>query len=87
MPGVPHGLMRLGLLVPALVIRHDGRVQLLVLLQGLAHTGHVPVPEDAESSRNQPLTVLNASNGVHRVLLRKILDDGLGDRHSAGGSS
>ncbi len=83
-PGVAHGLVDLGLLVPALVVRHDGRVKLLVLLQRLAHTGHVAVPENAERARDQPFAVLHAVDGVNGVLLGKVFDDGLRHRHPAG---
>src|SRR5207253_5508683 len=82
-PGVADSLVRLGLLVAALVIRHDARIELLVLLEGLAHTGNVAVSEDPEGARDQAFPVLAPADGVHRVLLGQELDNRLGDRHSA----
>jgi hypothetical protein len=82
-PGVADGLVRLGLFVPALVVRHDRRIKLLVLLEGLPDAGNVAVAEDPESARNQPLAVVLAADRVDGVLLGQVFDDGLGDRHSA----
>ncbi len=82
-PGVADGLVRLGLFVPALVVRHDRRVELLVLLEGLADAGDVAVAEDPERARNQPFPEVLAADRVDGVLLGQVFDDGLGDRHSA----
>ena len=64
--GVADGLVRLGLFVAALVVRHDRRIELLVLLQGLADAGNVAVPEDAEHARNQALPEVLAADANRR---------------------
>jgi hypothetical protein len=85
-PGVADGLVGLGLLVAALVVRHDARIELLVLLQGLAHTGHVAVPENAESARDQAFAEIDPTHGINGVLLGKVFDHGLRHGHPAGSS-
>ncbi len=84
MPGIAHSLVDLRLLVAALVVRHDGRIRGLVLLQRLAHTGHIPVAENTECARNQALAELLAANRIHGVLLGQELDHGLRHGHPTG---
>ena len=85
-PGVPgeaDGLVGLGLFVAALVVRHDRRIELLVLLEGLADAGNVAVAEDAERARNQAFPEVLAADRIDGVLLGQVFHDGLGDCHSA----
>ena len=83
-PGVADGLVHLGLLVAALVVGHQGGVLGLVLLQGLAHPGHVAVAEDAEHARDRALPVLLGTDPVDCPLVGQELHERLGDGEGAG---
>lgn len=82
-PGVADGLVRLGLFVPALVVRHDRGIELLVLLEGLADAGDVAVAEDPEGARDQPFAEVLAADRIDGVLLGQVFHDRLRDGHSA----
>ncbi|CAH0326596.1 hypothetical protein SRABI128_05436 [Microbacterium sp. Bi128] len=83
MAGEADRLVGLGLFVAALVVRHDRRIELLVLLEGLADAGDIAVAEDAERARNQAFPEVLAADRIDGVLLGQVFNDGLRDRHSA----
>ncbi|BDZ42104.1 hypothetical protein GCM10025865_14030 [Paraoerskovia sediminicola] len=76
---IPDGLMDHGLLVARLVVRQELGVGPVHLLQGLAHTGHVAVPEDAHDRGHGAL----ADRAVDRPLTREELGQRLGDGHAS----